>query len=154
LARAAALSVAAFVLLTGAIGCGEGGGVDDGATVGVYVAAPLCAEAEGVASRRGDKAGELRVRVVCLPAAEAKGRLDLAQIGANARRAVQDASTVGYIGEPTRPATSFSEPILETAEIPQLPGPDGAAAMTELLDALESADTSGSLRESVNESLN
>lgn len=154
MARAAALSVAAFVLLTGAIGCGEGGGVADGATVDVYVAASLCAEAEGVTSRRGDKAGELRVRVVCLPAVEAKGRLDLAQIGANARRAVQDSSTVGYIGEPTRAATRFSAPILETAKVPQLSETSGAPAMTQLLDALEEADTSGSLRESVAESLN
>ena len=126
--------------------------MEEGAIVNVYVAAPLCSEAQGETAKRGGEAGELRVRVVCLPATEAKGRLDLAQLGANARRAVQDSSTVGYIGEPTRSATRFSEPILETAEIPQLPGSDGAAAMTKLLDALESADTSSSLRESIDES--
>jgi len=127
--------------------------VAEGAIVNVYVAAPLCAEAEKSASEHGNRAGEVRVGVVCLPAAEAGKRLDLAQLGANARRAVQDASTAGYIGEPTKAATRFSEPILESAEIPHLPGPDGAAAMAALLQAIERADPSGSLRESINESL-
>lgn len=103
--------------------------------------------------KRGSRVEGLRVRVVCLPVVETQGRLDLAQIGANARRAVQDSSAIAYLGETTRSATRFSETILETAEVPQLPGPDGAAAMTRLLDALESAGTSDSLRESIDESL-
>jgi hypothetical protein len=140
-------------LLAVAVGCGEGAGVAEDATVAVYVAAPLCAEAEREASRGGTRVGGLRVRVVCLPTAEAGSRLDLAQIGANARQAVQDSSTVGYIGEPTRAATRFSQPILEAAAIAQLPGTDGATAMAKLLQALEEADTSGSLRQSIDESL-
>jgi len=145
--------VAAGCGLVAVAGCGEGAGVAEDATVAVYVAAPLCAEAEKQAANRGNQAGELRVRVVCLPAAEAKGRLDLAQIGANARQAVQDASTVGYIGEPTKAATRFSQPVLETAEIPQLSRASGATAMSQLLQALEEADTSSSLRQSINDSL-
>lgn len=144
--------VAAPVLLALA-GCGEGGGVAENATVSVYVAAPLCVEAEREASKRGNQAGELRVRVVCLPSAEAKHRLDLAQIGGNARQAVQDSSAVGYIGEPTKAATRFSQPILESAEISQLSQISGAAAMNQLLRAIGQADTSGSLRQSINDSL-
>jgi hypothetical protein len=101
----------------------------------------------------GNRADDLRVRVVCLPRSETNGRIDLAQIGANARTAVEDSSTVGYIGEPSKAATRFSAPILESAEIPQLSSLPGAAAMSKLLKALEEADTSGSLRESVNDEL-
>jgi len=84
-----------------------------------------------------------------LPSAESSQKLDLAQIGANARRATEDASAVGYIGEPTRAASRFSEPILETAGIAQLSQTSGTAAMKKLLQAVDEAGGSGSLRESV-----
>lgn len=87
--------------------------------------------------------------MICLPSAESKGKLDLAQIGANARRATEDAATIGYIGEPTRAASRFSEPILETAGIAQLSQTSGTAAMKKLLQAVSDAGNSGSLRESV-----
>jgi hypothetical protein len=87
--------------------------------------------------------------VICLPSAESKGKLDLATIGANARHATEDAAAVGYIGEPTRAASRFSEPILETAGIAQLPEISGAAAMKKLLQAVAEAGSSGNLRESV-----
>ncbi len=123
--------------------------MSEGATVSVYVAAPLCAEAEQELARGGGQAGDVRVRVVCLPSAESSQQLDLARIGANARRATEDASTIGYIGEPIRTATRFSEPILEAAGIAQLPEAPGAPAMKKLLHAVDEADDSGSLRESV-----
>lgn len=123
------------------------------ASVTAYVAAPLCKEAEGEASAVGNRAGELRVRVVCLPAVEGDGRLDLAQIGANARRATQDSSAVGYIGEATNAATRFSSTILEAAEVAQLPGPNGAASMTKLLKAIEEAPDGTNPRQSVYGSL-
>jgi branched-chain amino acid transport system substrate-binding protein len=119
----------------------------------VYVAAPLCAEAEQELARAGAKAGDVRVRVVCLPRAESSRKLDLAQIGANARRATEDSSSIAYIGEPTRAASRFSEPILEEAGIAQLPETAGATAMKKLLQAVEEAGSSGSLRESVNATL-
>lgn len=84
-----------------------------------------------------------------MPSAESSQKLDLAQIGANARRATEDASAVGYIGEPTRAASRFSEPILETAGIAQLSQTSGTAAMKKLLQAVDEAGGSGSLRESV-----
>jgi hypothetical protein len=95
----------------------------------------------------------VRIRVTCLPSAASKGKLDLAQIGANARRATEDSSSIAYIGEPTRAASRFSEPILETAGIAQLSEISGAAAMKQLLRAVEEAGGSGSLRESVHEEL-
>ena len=145
------LAVAALSLL--APGCGESEGVASGATVTAYVAGPLCAEAERELARQGGKAGDLRVRAICLPSAEQGKRLKLATIGANARRATEDSTTVGYIGEPTKAASRFSEPILETAGIAQLSQASGAAAMKQLLRAVTEAGSSGSLRESVNEAL-
>ena len=97
---------AACALLLGA-GCGESEGVAEGATVSAYVAGSLCAEAKRELARGGGRAGDVHVRVVCLPNAESKGRLDLATIGANARRATEDSTAVGYIGEPTRAASRF-----------------------------------------------
>jgi len=141
------------MLAIAAVGCGAEEGVGGGATVSVYVAAALCAEAEREATRQDHRAGDVNVRVICLPRAERNGRLDLATIGANARRATEDTSTVGYIGEPTRSATRFSEPILESAGVPQLSQSSGAAAMSKLLPAVAEADDSGSLRESVNDAL-
>jgi ABC-type branched-subunit amino acid transport system substrate-binding protein len=73
------------------------------------------------------------VRVSCLPSAEGARGLDLAQIGANARRATQDSAAIAYIGEPTHAASRFSEPILEAAGITQLSGMSGAQAMRKLL---------------------
>jgi hypothetical protein len=127
----------ASLLAAAVAGCGESGGVSEGATVSVYAAAPLCAEAKDELARQGDKAGDVRVRAVCLPSAESDGALDLATIGANARRATEDSSAIAYIGEPTRAATRFSAPILEAAGIRQLSAMPGAQAMRALLKSFE-----------------
>jgi len=127
--------------------------VASGASVSIYAAQPLCAEAKRELVRGGGRAGDVRVRVVCLRRAEGARKLDLAQIGANARRATEDSSSIAYIGEPTRAASRFSEPILETAGIAQLPQASGAAAMKKLLKAVDEAGGSSSLRESVNDEL-
>ncbi len=113
------------------------------------MAGPLCAEAKRELARDGGQAGEVHVRAICLPSAESSRKLDLTTIGANARRATEDATTIGYIGEPTRAASRFSEPILETAGIAQLPDTSGASGMSKLLRAVTEAGSSGSLRESV-----
>jgi hypothetical protein len=115
----------------------------------VYVAAPLCAEAERELARDGGRAGGVRVRAICLPSAESDGKLDLATIGANARRATEDSTTVGYVGEPTGAATRFSKPILEGASVAQLPETSGTLAMRKLLKAVDEASDSGGLRASV-----
>lgn len=134
-------------------GCGESEGVAEGATASVYAARPFCAEAKRELAREGGRAGDVRVRVICLPAAENEHKLDLATIGSNARRATEDSTTVGYIGEPTRAASRFSEPILEGAGIAQLTETSGTIAMRKLLRAVAEAGDSVSLRESVNNTL-
>jgi hypothetical protein len=134
-------------------GCGEASEVSEGAAVSAYVAAPLCVEAKKELARDGGQAGDVRVEVVCLPSTESPKGLDLAQIGANARRATEDSTAIAYIGEPTKSASRFSEPILEEAGIAQLPQSSGSAAMRKLLQAVDEAGSSGSLRESVNAAL-
>ncbi len=124
-----------------------------GASVRVYVAGSLCAEAKAELARSGSEAGDVHIRVTCLPSAESNRKLDLATIGANARRATEDSSSIGYIGEPTRAASRFSEPILEEAGIAQLPQISGTAAMRQLLQAVDEAGNSGSLRQSVHDAL-
>lgn len=153
----AAVLAAAICALLGASGCGESSGVEDGATVTAYVAAPLCAEAKQELERRDARAGELRVRVFCLevttPAegigqAPARGaRIDLATVGENARRATEDSTAIGYLEAPGA-AVRFSRPILEEAGIATVVDPSGTDAMSRLLDAIAAADT-GSLRQSV-----
>ncbi len=124
----------------------------DGATVTAYVAAPLCGEAKRELEGEGARAGDLRVRIFCLAREGGPKRLDLAAVGANARRATEDSTTVAYI-HPPGPATRFSNPILEAPEIPTITTSSGKTGMAELLTAIESADPN-SLRESVDDALN
>jgi hypothetical protein len=135
------------------VGCGSGGGVQEGAVVSVYAAAPLCAGAKRALAKGGGRSGEVRVRLACLGQAGSGGEIDLAAIGANARRATEDSSTVGYIGEATAGGTKFSSPILESAGIAQLSGMSGQAAMKRLLAAIEAAGGAGNLREVVDEKI-
>ncbi len=60
---------------------------------------------------------------------------------------------MGYIGEPTRAASRFSEPILEEAGIVQLSQTSGAVAMAKLLEAIQQASGGTSLRQSVADKL-
>ena len=73
----------------------------------VYVGAPLCAEREAGAGERGRAGWQLRVRVRLPSRAPSGGkRLDLATVGANARRATEDSTTVAYL-RTQDPATRF-----------------------------------------------
>jgi hypothetical protein len=133
-------------------GCG-GGGVSSGATVSVYVAAPLCQGAQRQLQREAGRVEDLRVRAVCLPPAESGGRPDLARIGANARRATEDSSSVAYL-EAAGPAAKFSQTIVETADVAWVRAVSGASAMRRVLGALAEADLSdlrGSVREALDE---
>ncbi|HET7509112.1 MAG TPA: hypothetical protein VFJ65_02585 [Solirubrobacterales bacterium] len=116
-------------------GCGESS-VSAGATVTVYAAAPLCKEAEDTLAREGAQAGEVRVRITCLPPVERHGRADLATAGANARRTTEDSTSIAYLEAPG-PAAKFSEPILESASIAWLETRSGATATRRILKALE-----------------
>ncbi len=86
---------------------------------------------------------------MCLPSTEAGKKLKLAQIGANARRATEDSSSIAYIGEPTAAASRFAGTILEEAGIAQISQTPGAAAMAEVLKALDEGGGSGGPRASV-----
>jgi hypothetical protein len=125
--------------------------VAKGAAVTAYVSAPLCAGAKQELAREGGKAGDVRVRAVCLSSARRGRQLDLATLGANARRATEDSTTVAYLEAPGR-ANRFSDPILESAGIAWIHTSSGKIAMARLLHAVQEAD-SGSLRESLREAL-
>lgn len=131
-------------------GCGEDG-VASGAAVSVYAAAPLCREAEGQLAREGARAGGVRVRIICLPPVERRGRADLATAGASARRTTEDSTSIAYLEAPG-PAAKFSRPILESAEIAWLETSAGSTAIRRVLHALEERGSS-SPRDAVRESL-
>jgi hypothetical protein len=146
--RGAGLAIACTLLI---VGCGEG--ATGNATATVYASTPLCAGAERQLARSSGRAGDTRVRVICLTNTEDRGGLDLAQIGANARRATEDSSSVAYIAELNPAARDFSLPILEEAKIAQLSRNSGAASMSTVLRALRDAESSDSLRETVFDAL-
>jgi branched-chain amino acid transport system substrate-binding protein len=158
----AALALAALV--SGGIGCGASDGVAEDATVSVYVSAPLhgeeaargsqmCAGAKRQLALRGGRAGDVRVRVVCLDDTGGSSEWRLAAVGANARRAVEDSSTVAYVGELEPEATRFSRPIVEAAGIAQVSEVSGSTAMGEILKAIDAAGDGDQLRQAVSESL-
>ncbi len=146
------LAVGFSALLAAAVGCGESGGVAAGATVTAYVEAPLCAEAERELAKEGGQAGDVRVRAVCLERVDDGKRLDLATVGANARRATEDSAAVGYLEPPVTP--SFSRPIVEAANIAVVRTSSGKTAMAQLLHAIAEADDSSPLRDQVRQNLN
>ncbi len=127
--------------------------MEDGATVTAYVAAPLCAEAERELSSSGGQAGDLDVRAVCLPSSREGKKLDLATVGANARGATEDSTTVAYLEAPDPGIGSFTHPILESAEIAWISNSSGQKAMARLLTLVSEAG-SGSVRESIRDALN
>lgn len=145
-------AVLALLALATLAGCGSSEGVASGATVHVYVGSELCPGAREALSRAQGKAGEVKVRALCLRPAVRSRQFDLATIGANARRATQDSTTAAVIGEAGKPA-EFTEPILEEAGIAYVRADDGVSAMHRVLQAIEAAGTSGTLRTKVREDL-
>jgi hypothetical protein len=133
-------------------GCGGAEGVASGATVTAYVVPPLCAGAEKELAREKGRAGDLRVKAVCVSRVESGGHLQLATVGADARRATEDSTAVAFLEAPSK-ASRFSHPILETAEIPWIVSGSGEAATARLLKAIERAGGSESLRASLSDEL-
>jgi hypothetical protein len=132
-------------------GCGEEGAAG-GATVTVYVSAPLRG-AEAEAGRRlcdeaRERAGQerggegLRLRVVCLDSSRGKRAWTLAQVGANARRATEDSTAAAYVGEPDPEARRQSRPIVDAAGIAQLGGMSGREAVSRVRAAIAEGDES------------
>jgi hypothetical protein len=133
-AAAAAVGCLALVAFSG---CGAAEGVAEGATVSVYVGAPLCPEAKAELAKRGAAVGAVKVRIECLGPDRHGGRLDLAAVGADARRAVQDSSSVALIAAPG-PAVSFTRPIVKEAQITTIVSSSGGAALAQVLTTLAS----------------
>lgn len=121
-------------------GCGTGG-AESGATVSVYAVPPLCREARQVVDGADGKAGDLKVRVLCLRRVESKGRADLAIVGANARRATEDSSSVAYLEAPGR-AAPFSQSIVEKADIAWVNTSSAVPTVRRILKALEGDSSS------------
>lgn len=127
--------------------------MQSGATVTAYVAAPLCADAKQELARAGGQAGDFNVRAICLPSDREGKKLDLAAIGANARRATEDSTTVVYLEAVEPRSARFTHPILDSAEIAWISNSSGQKAMAQLLDAIDRLGGSGKLRESVRDEL-
>jgi hypothetical protein len=142
----AALAAAALAIA----GCG--GSDSEGATVSVYVAAPLCAGAKSELASHGANAGHFMVAVRCLaPSEKSGGGVDLATDGSNSRRATSDSSAVAAL-EPPGPGTRFTRPILESAEVPLVTSASAQKGMSRIISAIEGAGSSG-VRGSVSEAL-
>ena len=150
---------AAGMVLWGA-GCGGDDGVAAGATVRVYVGADLCPAAQHELKKGGDEAGDVKLEAVCLASDDGGtssgkrgGGIDLATIGANARRATEDSSAIAYV-ESKSPANRFAQTIVEEANIAWTTSSSGGQAMRRVLRAVGEADTdSGSLRDEVRKTL-
>ena len=149
MSRLLVISLAAFLGAALFSGCGEEGAAS-GATVRIYVSAPLrgdeatagrqlCEEARE-RSARGGGGEELELRVICLDASGPNGNWTLAQVGANARRATEDSTTVAYIGEPDPQARKQSRPIVDAAGIAGIGGVSGREAVAEVEAAIAEGD--------------
>ncbi|HEX8689931.1 MAG TPA: hypothetical protein VF729_06790 [Solirubrobacterales bacterium] len=93
---------------------------------------------------------DVRVRAVCVDDSGSRGSR-LAAIGAAARRASEDSSSVVYLGTTEPVAVRFSEPILVEAGIARISSHSGAAAMEGLLRTLRGNGDVASPREAVYE---
>jgi len=149
-ARGLTAVLAALGLGVAIVGCG--GGDSRGATVSVYLAAPLCAAAKSELASHGASAGHFKIAARCLaPSERAGGGVDLATDGSNSRRATSDTSAVATV-ESLGPGNKFTRSILESAGIPLLAARSGRSAMKRVIDAIESAGGSN-VRESVRKTL-
>jgi hypothetical protein len=140
------LAVPAFAIA----GCG--GSDASGATVTVYVAAPLCGAAKADLASHGSTVGHFKVVARCLAASErAGGGVDLAANGSNSRRATEDTSSVATLEAPG-PGNRFAAAILESAGVPLVVASSGQKGMQRVIKAVESAGSSN-VRESVQQTL-
>lgn len=135
-----------------AAGCGEGG-AEQGARVTVYVSAPLrgpeaaagnrlCGGARAKAAKAGGEVEDLKLEVVCLDATGGGARWSLAKVGSNARMATEDSSAVAYVGEPDPRARKQSRPIVAAAEIAEIGGVPGEAAVASVIAAIRDGEAS------------
>jgi branched-chain amino acid transport system substrate-binding protein len=134
-AGAAALVVVALALGS----CGSSEPPSD-AQLTVYVSAPdtpagrqVVEQSRDALADAGGEAGGVAVRAVYLGAPP-----DPAAIAANARRAVEDSTSIAYIGELSEKGTLSSQPITDEAGLLQVSPTDDT--MARVLDAIDGAD--------------
>jgi branched-chain amino acid transport system substrate-binding protein len=139
--RVAAIAGVAALALAGS-GCAGGDGGGGPKTLTVYVSAPLQGPraAEGAAILDGAKlaladararVGDLMLRAIYMDDTEG-GSWSLARTAANARRASEDSSAIGYIGDLDSGATRVSLPITNQAQIVQISPGSTAVDLTRL----------------------
>jgi ABC-type branched-subunit amino acid transport system substrate-binding protein len=133
-------ALAALLLTLSLTGCGVGGSAEIKAPVTIYVSLPLTGPrgpdgrdaADGARlalERASGKAGAIQVRARYLDDA-AGAAWDPVAVGANARRAVEDSSAAGYIGELDSEPTRASVPITNDAGLLQVSPGAGAVDLT------------------------
>ena len=141
-ARLAAFAAAAIALLSG---CGSTDAVGTrihGKTLTIYVSAPLrgdsrvsgaavVAGAQLALAEARDRVGEYRIALKVLDDATVqRGGWDPGQTTINARTAVLDPTTIGYVGEVNSGASAISIPPLNRAGIPQVSPTSTAVGLT------------------------
>jgi ABC-type branched-subunit amino acid transport system substrate-binding protein len=129
------------VLAAAVAGCGGGDDDDGPATLAVYVSAPLhggragegraiVAGAKLALQEAGARVGDFRIRAVYLDDTGGGPKWSPVATAANARRAAEDSSTIGYIGDVDSGATRFSLPITNQADIVQISPASTAVDLT------------------------
>jgi len=132
------------------VACGEeeeegggGGGTAEGTSLTIYSSLPLQGtskeQSEAVINgeklalkQAGSKVGKYTIKYESLDDSTAQnpGTADEAQTADNARQAVQDKSTIFYLGEFNSGGTKISLPILNKAGIPQISPSNTAVGLT------------------------
>ena len=146
----AVLSCLFGVLALGIVACGEeeeegggGGATAEGTSLTIYSSLPLqgtskeqseaVIDGERLALKQaGGKVGKYTIKYESLDDSTAQnpGTADEAQTADNARQAVQDKSTIFYLGEFNSGGTKISLPILNKAGIPQISPSNTAVGLT------------------------
>ena len=142
-----AVAAAALVLALGACGSDDEGGGDSsggggGKQLTIYSSLPLqgAARAQAVATvngaklalqEAGGKVGDFTIEYQSLDDSTAQaGGWEPGQTASNARKAIADDSTIGYIGEFNSGATAVSLPLLNEAGIAQVSPGNTAVGIT------------------------
>ena len=143
--RRGAAGAALLAALTSAVaGCSSGTQIGSDSAVTVYLSMPLrgpsgpdgrdVADGARMAlARAGGKAGVLSVHAVYLDDTRRQGKVatwSAAQVGANARKATEDSTSIAYIGDFESGATRTSEPITNQARLLQLSPASSAVDLT------------------------
>ncbi len=147
----AALTCLLGVLALGVTACGSDDDEGDsgssstvsGDTLTIYSSLPLQGTSKGQSEavisgerlaleQAGGKVGKYKINYVSLDDSTAQnpGTADEAQTAQNARKAVQDKTTIFYLGEFNSGGTKVSLPILNKANIPQISPSNTAVGLT------------------------